>query len=133
MILIDSNIPMYLIGAPHPHKDAALRLLEAAIGDYERLVTDAEVFQEILHRYHAIRRPDAIQPAFNALHGVADEVFPVELTDVEQAKGSMLGTPGLSARVAVHAAVMKRHGVARLMSFDAGFDRLPWIERIPAR
>jgi hypothetical protein len=34
-------------------------------------VTDAEVLQEILHRYVAIDRRDAIQPAFDALLGVA--------------------------------------------------------------
>ncbi len=43
MILVDSNIPMYLIGSPHPHKTEAQRLLEKLIADRERLVTDAEV------------------------------------------------------------------------------------------
>jgi hypothetical protein len=33
-------------------------------------VTSAEVLQEILHRYVAINRRDAIQPAFDALPGV---------------------------------------------------------------
>jgi predicted nucleic acid-binding protein len=129
VIFVDSNIPMYLVGAAHPNKDAARRLLEQAIAEGHRLVTDAEVLQEILHRYHAIRRPDAIQPAFDALTGVVDEVFPIERPDVEQAKALMLGAPGLSARDAVHAAVMRRRRVAALMSFDSGFDRLPGIER----
>ena len=62
MILIDSNIPMYLVGAPHPHKTDAQRLLERCITQEERLVTDAEVLQEILHRYVAIRRRDASMP-----------------------------------------------------------------------
>ncbi len=53
---------MYLIGASHPHKTDAQRLLEKLVSNRERLVTDAEVFQEILHRYVAIDRPDAIQP-----------------------------------------------------------------------
>ena len=130
MTFVDSNIPMYLVGAAHPNKDAARRLLEQAIGAGHRLVTDAEVLQEILHRYHAIRRPDAIQPAFDALIGVVDEVFPIERTDVEQAKALMLGTPGLSARDAVHGAVMRRRRVLSLLSFDNGFDRLPGIERL---
>ncbi len=69
MILIDSNIPMYLIGAPHPHKSDAQRLLEKLVSERQRLVTDAEVLQEILHRYTAINRRDAIQPAFDALYG----------------------------------------------------------------
>ena len=53
MILIDSNIPMYLVGADHPHKIDAQRLLERCIADRVRLVTDVEVLQEILHRYIA--------------------------------------------------------------------------------
>jgi predicted nucleic acid-binding protein len=120
---------MYLVGAAHPNKDEARRLLERVIGAGDRLVTDAEVLQEILHRYHAIRRPDAIQPAFDALLGVVDEVFPVERTDVEQAKALMLGLDGLSARDAVHAAVMRRREVTSILSFDAGFDRISGIER----
>ena len=51
MIFVDSNIPMYLVGAPHRHKDDARRLLERFVAERIPLVTDAEVFQEILHRY----------------------------------------------------------------------------------
>jgi uncharacterized protein len=130
MIFVDSNIPMYLIGAAHPHKDAARRLLERAVTRGERLVTDAEVLQEILHRYHAIRRPDAIEPAFDALLGVVDDVYPVERADVESAKALLLGATPLSARDAVHVAVMKRRGVSQVMSFDAGLDVVGWIERL---
>lgn len=130
MIFVDSNIPMYLVGAPHPNKDAARRLLEACIARGERLVSDAEVLQEILHRYHAIRRHDAIQPAFDALEGVVDEVFPVEHADVSRAKDLMTGLSPLSARDAVHLAVMKRQRVERILSFDAGFDVVPWVERL---
>ena len=43
MIFIDSNIPMYLVGAPHPHKVDAQRLLENLLSERVRLVTDAEV------------------------------------------------------------------------------------------
>ena len=57
MILVDSHIPMYVVGAPQPHKDVARRLLEQAVAQGEVLVTDAEVLQEILHRYRAIKRP----------------------------------------------------------------------------
>lgn len=44
----------------------------------EKLVTSAEVFQEILHRYTAIGRQDAIQPAWDVLAGVTDEVFSID-------------------------------------------------------
>jgi predicted nucleic acid-binding protein len=130
VIFIDANIPMYLIGAPHPNKDAARSALERCISRNERMVTSAEVLQEILHRYHRIRRLDAIQPAFDALLGVVDEVFPIESADVERARDVMMGAARVSARDAIHAAVMNRRDIARIMSFDAGFDALPWIERV---
>jgi predicted nucleic acid-binding protein len=123
---------MYLVGAPHPHKADAQRLLQAAIADGERLVTDAEVLQEILHRYVAIDRRDAIQPAFDALLGVVDEVFPVVGADVEAAKSIVLGNRHLSARDALHVAVMRREGVRRILSFDSGFDSVPGIARLGA-
>ena len=63
---------MYLIGAPHPHKTDAQRLLEKAVAAREKLLTDAEVLQEILHRYIAVNRREAIQPAFDALLAFAD-------------------------------------------------------------
>lgn len=130
MILVDSNIPMYLVGAPHVHKTDAQRLLEKLVSERQRLVTDAEVLQEILHRYTAIQRRDAIQLAFNALLGVIDEVLPIDRNAVERAKEIILGYSGLSARDAVHLAVMENHGIDRILSFDAGFDQFPEITRI---
>ena len=131
MIFVDSNIPMYLVGAEHPNKAASHRQLEQVIAQGERLVTDAEVLQEILHRYAAIGRRDAIQPAFNALLGVVDEVFPVERRDAERAKDLLHSTQSLSARDALHVAIMQRRNVASLLSFDSGFDAVPGIARLP--
>ncbi len=130
MILIDSNVPMYLVGASHVHKSDAQRLLEKFMSERQRLVTDAEVLQEILHRYGAIRRLDAIQPAFSALLRFVDEVLPVDLRAVERAKEILLGYAGLSARDAVHLAVMENHGIDRILSFDSGFDQFPGITRL---
>ena len=58
MISVDSNIPMDLVGESHPHKFDTQRMLERAVSANERLVTDAEVLQEILHRSTAIDRRD---------------------------------------------------------------------------
>lgn len=130
MIFIDSNIPMYLVGASHPHKVDARRLVEEAIADSERLVTDAEVLQEILHRYVAFGRREAIQPAFDVLLGIVDEVFPVDADAVERAKSILYGKPRISARDAIHLATMAAHGSTRIMSFDKGFDGYPGVQRI---
>jgi predicted nucleic acid-binding protein len=131
MTFIDSNVPMYIVGGPHPHKLDSQRLLEKCISDGERLVTDAEVLQEILHRYIAIDRKDAIQPAFEALLGVVDEVFPIEQRDVERARSIVLATEKLSARDALHLSIMERRTIEQILSFDSGFDRYPGIRRLP--
>jgi len=130
VILIDSNIPMYLVGAPHAHKTDAQRLLEKLVSDRQRLVTDAEVLQEILHRYVAINRRAAIQPAFDALLRLVDQVLPIDEAVVEGAKQIVLGYTQMSARDAVHLAVMRQHGIDRILSFDSGFDGFPGIARL---
>ena len=130
MILIDSNIPMYLVGAPHPHKSDAQRLLEMLVSERQRLVTDAEVLQEILHRYVAINRRDAIQPAYDALLGIVDQVLPMDRLVAERAKEIVLGHTRMSARDAVHLAVMEQHEIEQILTFDSGFDGFPGIKRL---
>jgi predicted nucleic acid-binding protein len=129
VIFVDSNIPMYLVGIEHPNKGASRRLLERAIAAGEILVTDAEVLQEILHRYAAIARPDAIEPASRALLDLVDVVFPVERLDVEHAR-PLVTEARLSARDAIHVAIMRRHGVDQILTFDLGFDGLEGVERV---
>jgi predicted nucleic acid-binding protein len=129
VIFVDSNIPMYLVGADHPNKEVARRLLERAVNDGEMLVTDAEVLQEILHRYVAIDRRDAIEPASAALLGIIDDVYPVERADVEKARRIVLESR-LSARDAIHVAIMRRRGVDQILTFDRAFNEVDGISRI---
>jgi len=121
---------MYLTGTPGTHKTDAQRLLERLVSERQRLVTDAEVLQEILHRYSAINRRHDIQPAFDALLSVTDEVFPVDRAVAQRAKQIVLSYPRLSARDAVHLAVMEQHGIDRILTFDSGFDGFPGITRL---
>jgi uncharacterized protein len=130
LIFVDSNIPMYLVGAAHPHKSEAQRALEKLIRARQRLVTDAEVLQEVLHRYVAIDRRDAIQPAFDAILGIVDEVLAVDSKAVERAKQIVLEYRRLSARDAVHLSIMEKHGIERILSFDSGFDSFPGVTRL---
>jgi len=130
VIFVDSNIPMYLVGADHPLKHDAQRMLERASASGLTLASSAEVVQEILHRYAAIGRPDAIAPAVNALVAVLDVLLPVEFEDALRARDLILTLPGISARDCLHVAVMERHAIKRIMSFDAGFDRVPGLDRV---
>jgi uncharacterized protein len=130
VIFVDSNIPMYVIGAEHPNKTQARQLLERAIADGDALITDAEVLQEILHRYAAVNLPEAIGPAFELVLDVVDVVHPIELVDVQRARRLMGAARNLSARDAIHAAVMQRRDIDRILSFDKGFDGIVGITRL---
>jgi hypothetical protein len=94
------------------------------------MVTDAEVFQQIMHRCVAINRRDMIQPAFDALLAAVHEALPLDRAAAERAKGIVLGYQHVSAREAMHLAVMQLHGIERILSFDSGFDAFPGISRI---
>ena len=130
MIFVDSNVLMYLVGASHPNKDRALTLLTRFVQSGERFVTDVEVFQEILHRYTAIQRPDAIDPAFASLDAIADNILTFGMLEIRAARSLIDFVKGISARDALHVAVMRKAGVHRVLSFDSGFDPIPEIERI---
>jgi len=121
---------MYLVGAPHPHKIEAQLLLERLVTSGQRLVTDAEVMQEILHRYTAIGRRAAIRPAFQLVLDIADDILAIEKMDVLRA-GEIVQTRALlSARAGIHIAVMERYGIRSILSFDADFDQWPGLKRI---
>lgn len=130
MIFIDSNIPMYLVGADHPNKSDAQRILERLIVAGESLVTDVEVFQEIRHRYVAIDRREAIPPTWEVLSALTDEVISIDLTDVASARDLVLARTEGSARDAIHVAVMRRIGCRRILTFDRGFDLVAGVERV---
>ena len=121
---------MYLVGSAHPNKDRTVELLAQLSRDGEQLVTDVEVYQEILHRYAALHRLSAVDAAFESLDQVVDEVLTFGTSEVRTARALAGAITSLSARDALHVAVMRKAGVERIMSFDRGFDACPGIERL---
>lgn len=130
MIFVDSNVPMYMVGNPHPNKERAIRLTGELLRNGEHLITSVEVYQEILHRYASIRRPQSIDDAFEALDDLVEDVLSYRMAEVRAARELLATVPGLSARDALHVAVMQAAGCSRVLSFDAGFDGCPGIMRI---
>jgi predicted nucleic acid-binding protein len=108
----------------------ALQILDRIIRERHKMVTDAEVLQEIMHRYTAISRREAIQPAFDCLLGLVDEVYPVTAQHTEAAKTILLARHRLQSRDAIHIAIMQDHGSRQLLSFDRGYDSVPGLERL---
>ena len=122
---------MYLIGEKHPNKEIALHMVERLLRERKKVVTSAEVFQEILHRYSAIDKKQFIEPAFVLLRELAEEFLPITLQDVIEAKQILFQRQKLSSRDCLHLAVMKRNGITEILSFDRAFEQCPGITRYP--
>jgi uncharacterized protein len=54
----------------------------------------------------------------------------VTRASAERAKQIVLGHRRLSARDAIHLAVMEEHSISQILSFDSGFDGFPGVERL---
>jgi len=121
---------MYLVGSPHPRKTDAQILLERLIASGERLLTDAEVLQEIVHRYAAIGRRAAIGAALKLTLDLVDNVLPIHRDDVLRAAEIAESRDWISSRDALHVAVMERYKIESIFTFDADFDRWPGIRRV---
>ena len=93
MIYVDSNVPMYLVGAEHPHKQRVVALVPQLISARDQLVTSAETFQEILHRYRALGDRDHLSAAYDALDAMISMVADVTRDDVIRRAPTQDGTP----------------------------------------
>ncbi len=131
LTFLDANVPIYAAGRPHRLKEPCAQVLMLAAERPEAFLIDAEVLQELLHRYLALRLWPEGRDVF---HGFADlmreRVEPVQAIDVEQAALLADELPELGARDLLHAAIMRRLAVQRVISADAGLDRLTEVERL---
>lgn len=131
MIFVDSNVPMYVAGRDHPHRDASRRFLESARAGAVDICTSTEVLQEVLYRYTALNRPDLAGAVYDLFVQLCPTIFPVTLADTDRAKALVTGPSGIGVRDAMHAAVMLNHDVTDVATFDRAFDRIEGITRVP--
>lgn len=129
-VFVDSNVPMYVAGAEHPNREPASGFLAAAQEGRYRLCTSTEVLQEILYRYSALGRLDLAERVYDLFVALVEEVLDVTLADTDLAKGLLVSSAGISARDAIHAAVMMNRDVEVIATFDRGFDRIGSVRRL---
>ena len=128
-VFVDSNVPMYVAGTEHPNREPARRFLEEVRRGEVEACTSTEVLQEILYRYSSLRRLDLASQVYDLFVDICPVVLPITLADMDRARDLLCGAAGISARDAVHAAVMLNHDVEWIASFDSGFDAVPGIRR----
>lgn len=132
-VFIDSSIPMYVAGREHPHRAPARMFLDRVRSREVEGCTSTEVLQEILYRYSALRRRDLAREVYDLFVEICPIVFDVTLADTDRARDLVAEREHLSARDAVHAAVMLNHGVGWIATFDRGFGQVPGVHRYEFR
>lgn len=122
---------MHAAGTPHPLREPSRQVLRAvAAGEIEAL-TDAEVLQEILHRYLHIGEREKGFTVFDRFRRIMfGRILPIEDADVQKARELAEKYPALSPRDLIHLAVMLRHGINEIVSADKGFDEVKEVHRI---
>jgi len=118
VIFVDSNVFMYAVGRRHPLVEPARSFFATALAEGTRLVTSAEVLQELLHAYLPADRLDDFDAAVALATARTTGIWPIEADDVRFARDLTGRHPGLSARDLLHLAVCLRHEVDRIETFD---------------
>jgi uncharacterized protein len=129
--LLDTYVPMYAAGAPHPYRDACRWIMNEVTHGRLLAAIDVEVIQEILYRYGALgRHADAVTMATDLLALVPD-VYPVTPADVQAAVAfyQQYAPHGVRSRDVIHAAVMLNNGMTEIISADRHFDLMAGIHR----
>jgi predicted nucleic acid-binding protein len=124
---------MYAAGTEHPNKAPSVAFLESvARGEVEAIV-DAELLQEILHRYRAIDRWTVGRRVYDLARQIFPAVLPVTSEIVDRARILLDEYDGLMARDALHAAVVEMNSLEGICSYDRDLDRITTIRRTEPR
>lgn len=121
---------MYVAGSDHPNRAPSERLLARVQSGEVEGCTSTEVLQEILYRYAALGRTQLAAQVYDLFVQICPVIYDVTLADTDRARDFLLQEDALSARDAVHAAVMVNHDVTLIATFDRGFDGVPDVERM---
>ncbi|MHB1505671.1 MAG: type II toxin-antitoxin system VapC family toxin [Sulfobacillus sp.] len=130
-IFIDTNVPMYAAGRPHPLREPARAALGAIAAGKLAARTDSEVQQEILYRYYAVHEMQKGMRIFDAYCDLMRGwILPVTEADVRTARTLLAAHPALSARDIIHLAVMQTAGISRILTADRGYQSVHGVEAI---
>ena len=127
---VDACVPVYATGGEHRYKASCARILVAIAGGEIEAVTDTEVIQELVYRYHAIRRQDAGLRIAGQFMSLVDQVLPVTRQDADLFLELSHTYPSLPPRDALHVAVMIGAGIERIVTADRHFDKVREVQRV---
>jgi hypothetical protein len=118
MIFVDSNVIIYAVGRSHPLKAEAQNFFLDCSKKGKRLVTSAEVLQELLHVYLPVGRMETLDAAMELATQGVDQVLPIDSAAVLHARNLADNFPGLTARDLLHLSVCQLNKIKDLKTFD---------------
>lgn len=130
-VFIDTAVPMYAAGGDHRLREPCRSILRSVESGRLAAVTSAEVIQEILHRFVAIRRRELGAELAGATLDLFSPVLPVTHAVMARMPRLVLSYPSLSARDLVHVATCVEERIETIVSPDAGFDPVAEVTRVP--
>ncbi len=128
MKLLDTNVILYAFGGPHAYREPCARILRAAETSDEYVI-DVELLQEILHVFGRRGQRTRGAAVFDRVLDLFPDPLPVSRPEILQARLLFARYPSLSARDAIHTAVVVEHGLEGLVTADRDFDPVAEILR----
>lgn len=125
---VDANVVIHATGTDVRLRSLCAEICRQSVQASERLMTSAEVLQEILWVRQRTRVLESARLAL-ALATDAFDVAPLLAQDILRA-ASYPELPGLQARDRIHIAVMERLGLTTIISTDRAFDSARGITRL---
>lgn len=129
MLLLDANISIYAEGREHFYRGPCRAIMNRVKTRPEEYAINAEALQEVLHVYSNRGETARGINEVEALLNLRTVIIPITVAEIRAATRLIRETPGLSARDAIHAAVVMVHGLDGIISADRGFDRIPGLRR----
>lgn len=121
---------MYAAGAGHSNKAPSVAFLASVAEERVEAIIDAELLQEILHRYRALNRWIEGRRVYDLTRQIFPTVLPITSEILDRARTLLDDYDGLMARDALHAAVVEINNLEAVYSYDRDFDRITTIKRM---
>jgi uncharacterized protein len=129
-VFLDTAVFMYSGGADHPLREPCRQVLQEVVEGKLEAVTSAEVVQEILHRFLAIRRSEVGVAMARSVLEAFEPVLPISHAVIRRVPGLVERYSSLAARDLIHVATCLEEGIGIIVSPDAGFDRVSEVSRL---
>lgn len=118
MIFVDSNVFIYAVGRPHPLRAEAQSFFKENRLKGRLLVTSAEVLQELLHAYLPVDRMETLDNALELASTGVNEVIPITLEVVLNARHLASQHVTLTSRDLLHLSVCRLHNIPEIKTFE---------------